>query len=97
MAHPQTLHFDIPAASGDVTRPRRLPAWLLSTVLHTGIIVLLALLVRLAPVETIVEPDRSVGVVLARADEGADEYFDEAAVTKFGLKTSSQSGFVLHR
>ena len=61
----------------DLTRPGRIPAWVLSTVLHTVVIVVLALLVRFTPASPPGEPNRSVGVVLARGDANKVEYFDE--------------------
>jgi len=89
MAHPssppvdatagRTSLLDTPPLDADLTRPRRVPAWVLSTGFHTVAIIVLALLVRVTPVGTPGEPDRGVGVVLARAEQGKTEYFDEAA------------------
>ncbi len=96
MAHPQTPARQAPPepppldgiAESDLTRGRRIPAWALSTVLHTTLIVALALVVRVMPVPPVEEPDRNVGVVLAKAEEGASEYFDEAAANQ---QSSSQA------
>ena len=75
------LEADAAAAVGqaDLARGRRLPAWLLSAVFHTAVIVVLALTVRILPRGAPGEPDRGVGVVLARSSRGETEYFDEAA------------------
>ena len=77
MAHLPSLSPEAPADS-DLTRAGRVPAWMLSTALHTVVIVALSLLVRFTPAGTPAEPNRAVGVVLARADAGKVEYFDEA-------------------
>lgn len=61
---------------------RRFPAWVLSCILHTSVLIVLALTVRLSPPGTPGEFDRGVGVVLARSDQNEQtEYFDEAAAT----------------
>ena len=77
MAHPYSLSPEAPADS-DLTRAGRIPAWMLSTALHVVIFIALALLVRFTPPPAPTEPNRAVGVVLARADSGKVEYFDEA-------------------
>ncbi|MBW3599416.1 MAG: hypothetical protein KY475_19365 [Planctomycetes bacterium] len=60
-------------------RPPALPAWAMSLVLHAVLLVALALLLRTAPPPA-AEPDRSVGIVLARRDaQDERSYFDEAA------------------
>ena len=69
----------MPSAEGDLTRPRRMPAWVLSTAFHTVVIIALALLVKFTPAAPPGESDRGVGVVLARSEQGKTEYFDEAA------------------
>ncbi len=72
----------------DLARGRRVPAWLLSTTIHTVLIVVLVLTVRVMPVPNAPEPDRQIGIVLATANEGSNEYFDEAAANQ---PSSSQS------
>ena len=76
MAHPHSLPPEA-APDSDLTRAGRVPAWMLSTALHVVVIVVLALLVRFRPPAPPGEPNRAVGVVLARADSGKVEYFDE--------------------
>lgn len=77
-----------PPAQTDLTHGRRIPAWLLSTTIHTVLIVVLVLTVRVMPIQSTPEPDRQIGIVLATADEGSNEYFDEAAANQ---PSSSQS------
>ena len=81
MTQPHSLSGDSSSdidPHGDLTRPGRIPAWMLSTALHTIVIVVLALVVRFTPASPPGEPNRAVGVVLARSDAGEVEYFDEA-------------------
>ena len=88
-----------PAAEGatpdsDLTRAGRIPAWMLSTALHTVVIVVLALLVRFTPAAAPGEPNRAVGVVLARADSGKVEYFNESQSESQSSNSNSRSAAV---
>lgn len=74
-------HETAPLASRselDTTPSRRLPAWAMSTALHVVLVVTLALTIRVAPIGPPGEPQRAVGVVLARAAGEKTDYFDEA-------------------
>jgi hypothetical protein len=72
------LALDAYAQSSDSGR-RRVPAWLLSALLHASLLVLAALLVPAPSGGVRVEPPRSGGIVLVRQTRGAAEYFDEQA------------------
>jgi len=64
---------DQPAVPG-----HRLPAWLLSLLLHTSLLIALALSLQWAPRGGAAdEQSRSVGIALARQRDGQREYFDE--------------------
>lgn len=54
-----------------------IPAWVLSLILHTVLILVLALTVRVAQRGVGGEPDRGGGIVLARVSDGTSEYFGE--------------------
>jgi len=58
---------------------REVPAWLLSWVLHLGVFVALALLVRTSPRQPPGEPGRAGGIVLVQQSQGKVEYFSEPA------------------
>lgn len=72
------LALELHAQSSDTGR-RRVPAWLLSAVLH-GVLLVLCALVTPAPSRGVRdEPPRSGGIVLVRQTRGATEFFDEQA------------------
>ena len=79
----------------DTTRSRSLPAWAMSTLLHVSLITTLALTIRVGPVVPPGEPQRAVGVVLARSAGENTDYFDEAdasapaASSKLAASTNS--------
>ncbi len=58
---------------------REVPAWLLSWVLHLGVFVALALLIRTSPRQPPGEPGRGGGIVLVQQSQGKVEYFSEPA------------------
>ena len=81
MAHSQPL----PASGSErppgslaelVSDRRRLPAWAMSLTLHLVLLVLLTLVLQLAPRGAAIEAGRPGGIVLARQQQGAREYFD---------------------
>lgn len=57
---------------------RPVPAWVMSCGLHTALLLVLGLTVRVTTVQpgADVEPDRSGGIVLVKRSEGKPEYFD---------------------
>jgi hypothetical protein len=85
-APPAAVRSDLEA-----TRSRRLPAWALSTCLHVALIVTLALTIRANPVGVPGEPQRAVGVVLARSAGEKTDYFDEADANAKSSSTSTQA------
>lgn len=78
-------------AAWDVAPSRRLPAWAMSTVLHVVLIVTLALTIRTTTVGPPGEPQRAVGVVLARAAGEKTDYFDEADAAAQSTSRTSQA------
>jgi hypothetical protein len=79
-----------PAIELEATRSRRLPAWALSTLLHVGLLVTLALTIRIAPVGPPSEPQRAVGVVLARTTGEQTDYFDNSDTAAPAASRSSE-------
>ena len=61
----------------DMTPHRRLPAWVMSVVLHAVGLIVLALLLRPAQRGAVGEPDRTVGIALVKTVDGEREYFDQ--------------------
>ncbi len=63
----------------DTPLQKAIPAWLLSTIVHLLVVILLALFVRTVPKSLPGEPDRAGSIVLARRS-GSDEveYFDNS-------------------
>ncbi len=57
---------------------RRLPAWLLSCILHASLVLLLALLVRDSARGVVAEPIRSAGIVLTQNTGRQAEYFSDS-------------------
>lgn len=72
------------------TRSRKLPAWAMSTVMHIVLIVTLALTIRTTTVGPLGEPQRAVGVVLARNAAGETEYFAEAGASNSTAATAAR-------
>ncbi len=60
-------------------RPRHLSAWMGSLILHVVLLVLAGLFLQVVPQGAEVEPGRTAGIVLARANHQKTEYFSEAA------------------
>ena len=61
-------------------------AWAASLLLHTGIFVTLAVLLRFAPTPPVGESERTVGVALVRQPDGVREY-----LTSQEARTEQQS------
>ena len=57
------------------------PAWLLSSLLHASLFLLLAIAMRSHHRGVSLEPDRIMGIALVRDVEGQREYYQEAADT----------------
>jgi hypothetical protein len=55
------------------------PAWLLSSLLHASLFLLLAIALRSHPRGASLEPDRTTGITLVRDVDGQREYYQEAA------------------
>lgn len=72
------LALDAYAGSSDARR-RRVPAWLLSALLHAALLVLCVLVTPVPSGGVRIEPPRSGGIVLVRQTRGAAEYYDEQA------------------
>ena len=72
------LALEAYALASDAGR-RRVPAWLLSALLHASLLVLCALLTPVPSGGVRVEPPRSGGIVLVQTTRGAVEYYDERA------------------
>ncbi|PQO40152.1 hypothetical protein [Blastopirellula marina] len=64
------------AESEKAKRRFALPAWLMSTLVHVTVIVVLAITIRTAPRGAASEPSRSGGIVLAERSDGRTEYVD---------------------
>jgi hypothetical protein len=61
------------APNGPVTnRGRIVPAWLMSTVVHLVVLILLILLVRGAPTTPVDEPDRQIAIALVERDANSN-------------------------
>lgn len=56
---------------------RRIPAWVLSVLLHTVIVGVLGTAWKFQPRGVATEPDRTTGIVLVRKSQGEREYFDQ--------------------
>lgn len=56
---------------------RRLPAWLLSLLLHLVVAIAMGLLIRFAPQGEPVVPGRAVGIVLVSGTEAAPSYYSQ--------------------
>ena len=61
----------------DMPQLARWPAWLMSTLLHLGLLFFMIWSVRVPPRGVPVEPERTTGIVLVRKIEGRREYRDE--------------------
>ncbi len=92
--------YDLAAEGGpsdmvaDAGRRRRIPAWLMSCVLHVSIVLLLAMTLRVEPPRGGGEPDRTAGIVLARQVRDSTEYFDgeeDASPLQAASRQSTQS------
>ena len=57
---------------------RRLPAWLMSLLLHSGLVILLGLILRSSPTGAAIEPSRAAGIVLASRTDQQVKYYTEA-------------------
>jgi len=68
-------HSDVPLVGG-ILRRRRVPAWLMSLVLHATLVLALALTLEVAPRGGPVEQTASGGIVLVKHSDGHREYFD---------------------
>ena len=75
-------------SSGQVTRlqlseqmeaRRPVSAWLMSLLVHAGLFVVLTLSLQMVPRGALVEPGRSVGIVLVHQQQGEREYIDPHA------------------
>ncbi len=58
-----------------VSRP--IPAWLLSVLLHTTLVLMLGTAWKFQPRGVASEPDRTTGIVLVKKSKGEREYFDQ--------------------
>jgi len=67
-----------PDVGRPVARSGGLPAWLLSLALHAVLFVALATLARMSYRGASLEPARGGGIVLARNEDGATQYYGEA-------------------
>jgi hypothetical protein len=81
MAHTQSppniaTSAEQPIWSDSLPQKRRVPAWVMSMLLHLVVLLLLALAARHIPQGDGLEPGRSGGIVLARSSEGKQDYFD---------------------
>ncbi len=52
------------------------PAWLLSVVLHSVLLMMLVVVLEHRPQGAVVEPDRTAGITLVKHHQGEREYFD---------------------
>jgi hypothetical protein len=81
-----------PQLDSVASRPFALPAWALSLGLHVALAIALALMLRSAAPPVAAEPDRSVGIVLARRDaDDAREYFEEPATEQSETSAAADS------
>lgn len=60
-------------------RKRSLPSWVLSLVIHVGLLILLAQLIRSPRSKGLPAPGRKVGIAVARSNGETVEYFEELA------------------
>ncbi|MFW6170446.1 MAG: hypothetical protein ACODAD_08150 [Planctomycetota bacterium] len=63
-------------------RSHRFPAWLLSLILHAGLLISLGFMLRVAERGGQLQPARGGGIVLARDVDGKAEYFGEEAASR---------------
>lgn len=84
------LALELHAQSSDTGR-RRVPAWLLSALLHAALLVLCALITPSPTGAGRDEPLRSGGIVLVQRTRGAAEYFDEQAEDEAAAAAASQA------
>lgn len=74
-------------------RPRSLPAWTLSTVLHVAVLLLAAWAIRPQTAAVVDEPDRTVSIVLAsRSTDNTTEYFSRDETDPAAVDAATSAG-----
>ena len=80
---------DYDALSSDYRSPRRVPAWLMSVGLHTGLLVLGALLIHSPTKAPSVEPNRTARIALVQRTPAETTYFTEEDVASMSSTATS--------
>jgi hypothetical protein len=89
--HIPTAEMPSPETAQQPRRKVLLPSWLISLVLHAGLLVLMALTLQLAPRGTGAEVTRTVGVVLKHHNEAEDqEYYEGESDAQAASAAGSQ-------
>ena len=84
---PATNNYD--ALSSHYRSTRRVPAWLMSVGLHTGLLVGCALLIHSPTRGTSIEPDRTAGIALVQRSQAETTYFTEEDVASMSSTTAT--------